>query len=53
MFYGKAKAAAEHIATTIEAEALSAIFLQSTAVQEIYDCASCFGSETPPASSGA
>ncbi len=29
MLYGKAKAAAEHIATTIEDEALSAIFLQS------------------------
>ncbi len=53
MLYGKAKAAAEHIATTIEDEALSAIFLQSAPVQEIYDCASRLGSETPPASSGA
>ncbi len=53
MLYGKAKAAAEHIATTIEDEALSAIFLQSAPMQVIYDCASRLGSETPPASSGA
>jgi len=53
MLYGKAKAAAEHIATTIEDEALIAIFLQSAPVQGIYDCASRLGSETPPSSSGA
>ena len=48
MFYGKAKVVAEHIATTIEDEALSAIFLQSAPVHEIYDCASRLGSETLP-----
>jgi hypothetical protein len=53
MLYGKAKAAAEHTVTTIEDEALSAIYLQSAPVQVIYDCASRLGSETPPASSGA
>ncbi len=36
MLYGKAKAAAEHIATTIEDEALSAIFLQSAPVRHVW-----------------
>ena len=53
MLYGKAKAAAKKIATTIEDEALSAIFLQSAPVQKIYDCASRMGTETPPVLSGA
>jgi tetratricopeptide (TPR) repeat protein len=53
VLYGKAKAAAEHIATTIEDEALCAIFLQSAPVQAIYDCAARLGSQTPPASPGA
>jgi tetratricopeptide (TPR) repeat protein len=48
MLYGKAKAAAEHIAATIKDETLSAIFLQSAPVQKIYDCASRLGSQTPP-----
>ena len=52
MLYGKAKAAAEHIAATIKDETLSAIFHQSAPVQEIYDCASRLGSQTPPASLG-
>jgi predicted ATPase/class 3 adenylate cyclase len=37
--YGTAKAAIERMATTIEDEALGAIFLQSAPVQAIYDCA--------------
>jgi tetratricopeptide (TPR) repeat protein len=37
--YGTAKAAIERMATTIEDEALCAIFLQSAPVQAIYDCA--------------
>mgnify|MGYP003565503591 CR=1 FL=1 len=51
MLSSKAKAAAEYIATAIKDEALSAIFLQSAPVQEIYDCASSLGSETSPTSS--
>jgi class 3 adenylate cyclase/tetratricopeptide (TPR) repeat protein len=39
ILYGKAKAAAEHMATAIEDEALRAIFLKSAPVQAIYDCA--------------
>jgi tetratricopeptide (TPR) repeat protein len=50
VLYGKAKAAAEHIATTIEDEDLCAIFLKSAPVQAIYDCAARLGSQTPPAS---
>ena len=50
VLYGKAKAAVEHIATTIEDEALCAIFLQSALVQAIYACAIRVGGQTTPTS---
>ena len=48
--YGQAKAVAEQIATTIEDEALCAIFLQTALLQKIHNCASRLGSENPSAS---
>ena len=50
VLYGKAKAAAEHMATAIEDEALRAIFLKSAPVQAIYDCAVRVSGQTPPTS---
>ncbi len=50
VLYGKAKVVAEHIATTIEDEALCAIFLQSAPVQAIHDCAVRVGGQTTPTS---
>jgi class 3 adenylate cyclase/tetratricopeptide (TPR) repeat protein len=50
VLYGKAKATAEQMATTIEDEALRAIFLKSAPVQAIYDCAVRVSGQTPPTS---
>ena len=46
VLYGMAKAAARQMATNVEDEALSKIFLQTALVQEIYECSSRLGSKT-------
>jgi len=50
IFYTKAKAAVEHMATAIDDEDLRSIFRKSQPVQAIYDCAELTTGQTSPAS---